>query len=77
MEKIAPYWKAVVGLLVPLLGGVIAAMQDGTPGGSSITGQEWLGIVLIALTTSGVVFGVPNKDPHGVHQRESVQPPNA
>jgi hypothetical protein len=77
VDKIAPYWKAVTAFLVPLIGGVIAAMQDNTPGNSTITGQEWLGIALLALVTGGSVFGVPNKDPKGVKQSESVQPPGA
>lgn len=75
MNAIAPYYKAVAAITVPFLGSVIAAMQDASPGGSNITGAEWLGGIVLALVSGGVVFGVPNTDPTATHQNESVQPP--
>ena len=76
VNAIAPYYKAVAAITVPFLGSVIAAMQDASPGGSNITGSEWLAAVVLALVSGGVVFGVPNTDPTGGHQSESVQPQN-
>jgi hypothetical protein len=75
MNSIAPYYKAGAAVVVPFLGSVIAAMQDASPGGSNITGSEWLGAVVLAIVSGGVVFGVPNRDPSGTHRDESVQPP--
>jgi hypothetical protein len=75
MDKLKPYMKAVAAFLVPFAGQVVAAMQDGSQGGSTITSQEWLTAVLTSIVASGAVFTVPNKDPLGIKQDESVQPP--
>jgi hypothetical protein len=77
VNKIAPYFKAVAGFLVPFAGAVLAAMQDVSLGGSEVTQQEWLTAALTALVTGGAVFAVPNKDPQATHQAQSVQPPHA
>ena len=77
MEKIAPYYKAVTGLLVPFLGSLGTALLSDSAGGSSITAGEWLSAIVIGLVAGGTVFAVPNKDPEGEHQDESVQPPFA
>jgi hypothetical protein len=73
LDKIAPYWKAVVGFVVPGAGSLIQAMTDVSPGGSTITKNELIAAVLICIITSGAVYGVPNKDPDGIHGDESVQ----
>jgi len=75
MEKIAPYLKAVAGILVPFAGQVLAAMQDASPGGSAITQTEWVTAVLTSFVAGAAVWAVPNKDPNAEHQAESVQPP--
>ena len=72
---IAPYWKAVVGFLTPGVVAFTAALQDGSPGGSQITGAEWGGILAAMFITGGLVYSTPNKDKTGTHQEESVQPP--
>lgn len=77
MDKIAPYYKAVAGFLVPLLTQLLAAVQNGSDGGSKITTAEWLTAILTSLAAGGVVFMIPNKDPEAAHQDESVQPPGA
>lgn len=77
MEKIAPYYKAVVAFLVPFLTQIVAALATQSDGGSSITTSEWLTALLTSLAAGGVVFAVPNKDPQAQHQDESVQPPAA
>ena len=75
MTKIAPYWKAVVGFVSPGIVGLVAAVQDGSPGASSVTGAEWVGIAAACLLTAAGVYGIPNRDPRALHQDESVQPP--
>lgn len=75
MDRIAPYWKAVVGFFTPGIITLVAAVQDGSPGGSGITEPEWIGIIAACVVTGGAVFGVGNKDPKAKHQDESVQPP--
>lgn len=75
MTKIAPYYKAVAGLLVPFLGSLGTALLDDSAGGSSITASEWISAVVIGLAAGGAVFQISNKDPEGEHQDESTQPP--
>jgi hypothetical protein len=77
VDKIAPYWKAILGFITPGVVGLVAAVQDASPGGSTVTGPEWVGIAAACVLTGGLVFGVPNKDPKGVKQDQSVQPPGA
>jgi hypothetical protein len=77
VEKVMPYAKAVVGFIAPAASALIAATQDGTPGGSAVTSTEWLVAGLTAFVTASVVWAVPNKDPRAEHQAESVQPPAA
>ena len=75
IAKIAPYWKAVAGLLTPPLTALGVALTPDSAGGAAVTATEWVGIVLAGLATGAVVFAVPNRDPAGAHQAESVQPP--
>ena len=75
MDSIKPYLKALVGFVTPGVVGLVAAVQDGSPGGSGVTGPEWVGIAAACILTGGAVFTVPNKDPQALHQDESVQPP--
>jgi hypothetical protein len=72
---IAPYWKAVVAFLTPGIIAFVGALQESSPGGSQVTGVEWGGILAAMFITGGAVYTVPNKDPEGKHQEESVQPP--
>jgi hypothetical protein len=72
---VKPYLKAITAFVVPFAGQVVAAMQDGSPGGSNITSQEWLTAALLSIVAAGAVFGVPNLDPKAAKQNESVQPP--
>lgn len=77
MDKIAPYWKAVVGFAGPAAGVLIYALLATSPGGSEIVREEWLLAGLTSLTTAYSVYKIPNRDPEAVHQDESVQPPSA
>lgn len=51
------YAKAIVGLVGAGAASLTAALADG-----SITGAEWIGIVL-AVVTGGAVAGVRNRQP--------------
>lgn len=61
MDKIAPYYKAVVGFVVPFLTTIGSSLLESSDGGTAITASEWITATVIALTTGGVVFGVENK----------------
>jgi hypothetical protein len=54
--KIKPYMKAIVGALVAGLTALSTALIDNT-----VTGQEWIAVVIATLTGLGVVYAVPNK----------------
>jgi hypothetical protein len=58
VKFLAPRWKAVVGLLVPLIGGLITLSSTNTLD----AGHIW-GLVATALTTAGVVHQTPNQAP--------------
>lgn len=75
VDKVLPYAKAFVGFIAPVAAQVIAATQEATPGGTTITSTEWLVAVLTGFVTASTVWAVPNKDPQAQHQDESVQPP--
>ena len=77
MNRAAPYLKAVVAFVAPGVVTLLAAVQDASPGGSSVTAPEWVGIAAACILTSAGVYAVPNKDPQATHQQESVQPPSA
>jgi hypothetical protein len=77
MDKIRPYWKAVVGFVAPAAVTIGAAVTSSSDGGTRITQTEWITALVACVVTSAGVYGVPNKDRRGLHQRESVQPPNA
>lgn len=69
-RKLETVAKAGVGGVAGVVTAVTYAMQDG-----EITSGEWVGIVLALLGSAAAVWVVPNKDPQGVAQDESVQPP--
>lgn len=66
------YAKALTGALVAGLA-VLATSLDN----DVVTAQEWIYAAIAFLTALGAVYAIPNKDPRGVRQDESVQPPNA
>lgn len=77
IDAVKPYAKAVVAFVAPGVAALVAAVQDASPAGSNITGPEWIGIVATCILTSGAVYAMPNRDPRGIKQDESVQPPHA
>lgn len=58
--KPAEYAKAIVGAAVAGLTSLATAMDS-----TGITGAEWVGIVVVTLSTFGTVFATPNADPLG------------
>jgi hypothetical protein len=70
MTKVQPYLKFVVAIF----GAVVTTALVQFPDNSTV--QTWGPIVVTVLTALGV-YAVPNKDPHALHQQESVQPPGA
>ncbi len=75
MSSIAPYLKTVFGFLTPgavILGSAVTTMSDG---GTNITQAEWVTALVACVVTGSLVFSIPNADPKGTHQDESVQPP--
>lgn len=64
------YLKAITGALIAGLGSLYQALDN-----DNVTGQEWVAVAIATLAALGIVWGVPNLDPRGRHQRESVQPP--
>lgn len=61
MEKIEPYWKAVVGFLAPALLVLVSAVTEGSAGGVGITQAEWITAVSTAFITSAGVYTVKNR----------------
>lgn len=68
MSKFAPYMKSIVAIL----GAVLTAVVTQFPDNEAV--QQW-GPIVSALLTALAVYAVPNADPAGTHQDESVQPP--
>ncbi len=77
MNKIAPYWKSVVGFIAPGAVLIGAAVTESSAGGEHITTGEWVTAAVACIVTSAAVYGTPNRDPEGEHQDESTQPPHA
>jgi hypothetical protein len=70
MDKITPYAKTVVAIIGAVLTVVLVQFADNE------AVQTW-GPIVSAFVTAVSVYAVPNKDPEGAHQDESVQPPAA
>lgn len=62
MEKVAPYWKAVVGFLAPGLLVIVSSVLEGSAGGEAITQAEWITAVATAFITSAGVYTVRNRE---------------
>ena len=61
MNALAPYYKAVAGLLVPFLTSIGAALVESSDGGSNITATEWVAAIVVGLVAGGAVFAIPNQ----------------
>lgn len=64
--KPSELWKSIVAFVAPGLITLGGALLEDSPGGSSITGSEYLQAVIVAVVTSAGVFSATNK---------SVNPP--
>ena len=71
MNAVKPYAKAIVGFLAPGLLILGNALVQGDP----VTAELALKALGAALVAGLAVYAVPNRDPNGVRQDESVQPP--
>lgn len=60
MDKIAPYWKAVVGFIAPACAIIISSVLPGSDGGDVITAAEWITAACTAIITSAGVYTVRN-----------------
>lgn len=74
MTKIAVANKAWVAALLTALTTFIATVQGRTDV-DTMGAVDWLIVVVSAIVAGLTVYSVPNKDPEGQHQEESVQPP--
>lgn len=71
MDRIAPYWKAVVAFLAPGAASIGLAVLPVSDGGVGITGAEWVGAVVLSLVTAGSVYAKANRpipDGDGEHR---------
>lgn len=70
MKNPSVYAKAFTAAATALGTGVVTAASDGV-----ITLTEWVVIVSGVLAAAAATYVVPNRDPEGEHQEQSVQPP--
>lgn len=61
MEKLAPYWKALVGFLAPAGLILISAVTEASAGGVEVTQAEWITAAAVAVVTSAGVYTVRNR----------------
>lgn len=62
-DNLKLYAKAIVAFIAPGVVGLVAAVQDGSQGGSNITGPEWVGIAAACVLTSAGVYVAPYTRP--------------
>lgn len=60
LEKVAPYWKAVVGFVAPAAVVLTAAVTESSAGGTAITAGEWVTAGCAAVITAGGVYAKSN-----------------
>lgn len=77
MNTILAYLKAIAGFVAPGAVLVGAAVLESSPAGERITQAEWVTAVVACIVSAAAVAVVPNRDPRGLRQGESVQPPSA
>lgn len=61
MNRIKPYWKAVLGFIAP--GAVIigSAVLETSDAGTAITGAEWVTAAVACVVSGAAVYAVPNE----------------
>jgi hypothetical protein len=60
MSKVKPYLKAVVGFVAPGAILIGSAVTEQSPGGTTITGAEWITAAVTCVVTSAAVWGFKN-----------------
>lgn len=63
MNKIAPYWKALVGFVAPGATILIASVLPGSEGGSAITIAEGVTAGATCVVTAAAVYAAPKNRP--------------
>ena len=62
-DKIAPYWKAILGFVAPGAVVIGSAVTEASDGGTAITGAEWVTAIVACIVTGSAVYAVPNRAP--------------
>lgn len=60
MDKIAPYWKAVIGFIAPGVVVIASSVLPGSDGGTVVTGSEWITAACAAIITAAGVYAKAN-----------------
>jgi hypothetical protein len=66
MNRLAQYWKGILAFITPgvtLLVTAVTAVTETSPGGTHVTGAEWVGIGAAMIVTGGVVTLGPANQP--------------
>ena len=61
MNKLAPYYKALVGFVAPGAVVLTAAVTDSSPAGEAITAGEWVTALCACLISGAAVYATPNR----------------
>lgn len=72
LDALRPYAKAVAGFVAPGVAVLVAALQDGSPGGTSVVAGEWAAIVGAMIVSGSSVYAVPNRPARGTPDLEHV-----
>lgn len=60
--NLAQYWKGILAFITPGVTLLVTAVTEASPGGTQVTGAEWVGIGAAMIITGGVVtFGPANQ----------------
>jgi hypothetical protein len=62
LDKLSPYWKAVIGFVTPGAVLLVSAVHEASAGGVDITVGEWVTAVAAMVITAGGVYTVPNRE---------------
>lgn len=62
LDKLSPYWKAVVAFITPGAVVLVSAVTEVSAGGVAITAGEWVTALCATIITAGGVYTVPNKE---------------
>lgn len=60
MDKIAPYWKAVIGFVAPGAVVIVSSVLEGSDGGTVVTASELITALCAAVITAAGVYAKSN-----------------